>query len=209
MRLKPRRFWTPRYLADRVLLAAHQRRHPDLPWWPREAIGHLEDMLRPTDRCLEWGSGRSTAWLAERTASVMSIEHDTEWFDAVSVQLAEHGLPEGSVRLLDAGPVERPEESPYVRVVDEFGDGEIDVCIVDGRYRGKCAVAALPKIARGGLLIVDDANWFLERSTRSPHSRNGRGPRDEDWRHFAEAVRDWRCVWTSDGVTDTAIWIRP
>jgi hypothetical protein len=96
-----------------------------------------------------------------------------------------------------------------VRVVDGFADGEITVCIVDGEHRGKCTLAAVPKLAPGGLLLVDDIHWFLDHPTGAPHARTGKGPADEDWRRFGELTADWRRVWTTDGVTDTAIFIKP
>ncbi|MHB8694269.1 MAG: O-methyltransferase [Solirubrobacteraceae bacterium] len=209
MQFRPKSFWTPRYIRDRLALDYHQRRFPDLPWWPAEATRQLGELLKSSDVCLEWGSGRSTAWLSQRTCAVHSIEHDREWFDRVQDQLAERGSPAGAVRLLDDAPHDRPEASPYVRVVDEFADGELNVCVVDGAHRGKCALAAVPKLAPYGLLMVDDAHWFLDHATTAPHSRTGKGPKDEDWRQFGDLVADWRCVWTTDGVTDTAIWVKP
>jgi predicted O-methyltransferase YrrM len=209
LQLRPKSFWTPRYIRDRLALAYHQKRFPEAPWWPRGAIAHLDALLRSTDTCLEWGSGRSTAWLSSRTRRVHSIEHDREWFDRVRGQLAAQGVDAGSVRLLETEPRQRPESSPYVRAIDDFGDGEVDVCIVDGEHRGKCALAAAPKLASGGLLVVDDIHWFLDHPTLAPHSRRGKGPADDDWRRFGELVQAWRCVWTTDGVTDTAIWIKP
>jgi predicted O-methyltransferase YrrM len=209
LQLRPKSFWTPRYVYDRLLLAYHQQRHPDAPWWPKDAIAHLGELLRSTDTCLEWGSGRSTVWLSRRTRQVHSIEHDRTWFDRVRGQLLAGGVDEHAVRLLETGPADRPETSPYVRVIDGFRDGEVDVCIVDGVHRGKCALAAVPKLASGGLLVVDDIHWFLDHPTLAPHSRRGKGPVDGDWASFSELVGSWRCVWTSDGVTDTAIWIKP
>jgi methyltransferase family protein len=209
LQLRPKRFWTPRYIRDRLALAYHQKRYPDAPWWPREAIAHLGDLLRPADTCLEWGSGRSTAWLSARTKAVHSVEQDHQWFARVRAQLAAQGLDADAVRLLDVEPQDRAETSPYVRVVDDFADGALDVCIVDGAHRGKCALAAVPKLSSGGLLMVDDIHWFLDHPTGAPHSRRGKGPADGDWRHFEALVAGWRALWSTDGVTDTAIWIKP
>ncbi len=209
MQLRPKRFWTPRYICDRLALAYEQQRKPDEPWWPREAARHLGEMLRRTDTCVEWGSGRSTVWLTARTRRVHSIEHDPDWFARVRDQLRAEGLDPDSVRLLSSRPSGNGADPEYVRAVEQFADGEVDVFIVDGEHRGRCALAAVPKLSHGGLLLVDDAHWFLDHPTHAPHSRAGKGPADEDWRRFQELVADWRCVWSSDGVTDTAIWIKP
>ena len=209
MRFRPRAFWTPRYIGNRLLLAYRQRRNPDLPWWPRDAIRVLDDLLRPTDRVLEWGSGRSTAWLATRVESVHSVEHDAEWHDRVRAQLAAQGLDSSAVRLRSVTPADRANESPYVREIDKYGDGHFSVCLIDGEHRGACALVAVPKLAAGGVLIVDDAHWFIDHPTRSPHSRQGLGDLPGEWAEFHALVAGWRCVWSTDGVTDNAIWIKP
>ncbi len=209
MQFRPKSFWTPRYVTDRLRLALDQKLHPDAPWWPREAARHLDGLLRRGDTCLEWGSGRSTIWLSARTGTVHSVEHDEEWFDRVRDLLRSRRLDAEAVELLSTASENGAEDSPYVRVVDRFDDGEISVFIVDGEHRGKCALAAVSKVRAGGIIVVDDAHWFLDHPTHSPHARVGQGPADADWRQFSDLVADWRCVWTTDGVTDTAIWVKP
>ena len=209
MQFRPKSFWTPRYVTNRLRLALDQKLNPEAPWWPREAARHLDGMLRHGDRCLEWGSGRSTVWLSARTSTVHSVEHDREWFGRVQELLTSQRLDAGAVELLSTDSADGAEHSPYVRIVDRFGPGEISVFIVDGEHRGKCALAAVPKLATGGIIVVDDAHWFLDHPTHAPHARAGRGPADADWRRFSALVADWRCVWTTDGVTDTAIWVKP
>jgi putative heme iron utilization protein len=49
--------------------------HPNWPWLTKEAILLLERLLRPDDIGLEFGSGRSTIWFAERVEKLISIEH--------------------------------------------------------------------------------------------------------------------------------------
>ena len=176
---------------------------------PQSAVEILSDMLRSTDRCLEWGSGRSTLWLDQRSASVVSVEHEPDWCYRVRNQLAARAGDPESVRLLTIEPQDTPTASPYVRVVDGFGDGELDVCFVDGEHRAACAIASIPKLTSGGLLVVDDAQGFLDHPSHCARSREGQGHLDADWERFAELVRDWRLVWTGDGYSDAAIWVKP
>jgi predicted O-methyltransferase YrrM len=191
------------------VLAYDQYKDPTAPWWPRAAINAMDSLLRPSDTCLEWGSGRSTVWVAARTKKVHSIEHDATWFERVRIDLAGQGVQADAVQLLDASSPSNPDETPYVRAIDQFSDGEIDVCIVDGEHRANCALAAGPKLAPGGLLVTDDIHWFIDHPTHAPHSRYGKGTFNADWERFQALVADWRCLWTTDGVTDTAIWIKP
>jgi predicted O-methyltransferase YrrM len=215
-----RSLWPPRHGARRLaqslrhrrakLGAEHyQRRHGGVPWTPQSAVEILSDMLRTTDRCLEWGSGASTTWFADRTASIVSIEHDPDWFERVRTQLAAHGADVEWVRLLAVEPQGTPTESPYVRVIDEFPDEELDVCFIDGEHRAACALESIPKLSSGGLLIVDDAQHFIDHPSRCQRSRDGQGPSDAEWARFTELVRNWRLIWTGDGFSDTAIWIKP
>lgn len=64
-------------------------------------------------------------------------------------------------------------------------------------------------MASGGLLIVDDAQPVVDHPTASPHSRAGHGPANPEWASCGGMVCDWRLIWTSDGFSDTAIWIKP
>ena len=100
-------------------------------------------------------------------------------------------------------------DSQYVKVLDEFDDNSIDIILVDGEYRGHCALRALKKLRNGGILVVDNVNWFLPSTSKSPNARNlEQGPRDMAWRDFEERTKDWRRLWTSSGVTDTAFFFK-
>jgi hypothetical protein len=212
--IRPKSFWTPRYVFDRLRLAYDQKRNPVRPWWPREAARVIDQLLTPEDRVLEWGSGRSTAWLVERVKSIHSVEHDREWFDRVKGQIAAFGPERAQIELLtDASstPMSESEEarrSEYVRVIEKFDDGEFTVAVVDGVDRGYCALAAVDRIASSGFIICDDASWFIDVPTRVPHARTGQGHLGE-WAEFVEKTKSWRRIWTTDGVTDTAIFLKP
>lgn len=79
--------WTPRYLYNRTRLMLYTKAHPGLPWLTRDAIELLEQLIKPTDVLLEFGSGRSTIWFAQRCRRVISIEHHPHWHKNVSEQL--------------------------------------------------------------------------------------------------------------------------
>lgn len=214
--------WPPKQGAERTgrfvrhrafkLSAEHyQRSHPGVPWMPQSAVEILADMVKSSDRCLEWGSGDSTSWLSRRTASIVSAEHDPQWYERVRMQLAAQGDDPRKVRLLSLDPRDRPTESPYVRLIDEFDPGQIDICFVDGEHRATCMLEAIPKLASGGLLILDDAQGFLDHPSRCTYarSRRGLGPLNDDWRQISELLADWRLIWTGDGYSDAAFWTKP
>jgi predicted O-methyltransferase YrrM len=195
----------PRYLYQRALLLAYELRHPDAPWLTAQAIEVLRTALRPTDRGLEWGSGRSTVWLASRTAALLSIESSSKWFAFVSAAARERGLTNLDYRFVGADE-QRGASPAYVSVASELEPGSLDYVLVDGLYRAECATAAVPLVKPGGILIVDDAERYLPLGPELPDATHS--PPTSEWRSFRELVRMWRLIWTSDGVTGTALWIR-
>ena len=216
--MHPIQLLRPRYVADRVRLAVHQRLHPDAPWLTAEATRMLDAWLQPDHVGIEWGSGRSTRWFAQRVRHLLSVEHHAGWHGAVSEQLAADGIANVDYKLLPCEPerVETPEwiatmfASAYVRAVDAFEPRSIDFALVDGMYRSACALAVIPKLRSGGRLVVDNVNWFLPSPSRAPTSRGiADSPLSPTWGEFADAVSGWKHTWTENGVADTAIWEVP
>ena len=216
--MRPIQLLRPRYVADRVRLAVHQRMHPDAPWLTAEATRMLDDWLEPHHVGIEWGSGRSTRWFAQRVGHLVSVEHHAGWHAQVSSWLEAEGITNVDYRLLPVEPerVETPEwistmfASQYVRAVDAFGTRSVDFALVDGMYRSACALAVIPKLRSGARLVVDNINWFLPSMSRAPTSRGVTdSPLSPTWSEFAETVAGWERTWTENGVADTAIWVVP
>ena len=197
------RHWTPRYLVNRLRVLAYQRWHSEAPWLTRDMIELLGPRLTGAHRGLEWGAGRSTLWLAARLGSLVSVEHDETYFRRVRTQLEHRSLRNVELRCC-------PAETDYVAVADSLPRESLDFVLVDGQARDLCALAALPRLKPRGLLVVDNINWYLPCASRAPDSRRpADGPASEAWGRFADAVKTWECVWTSNGVWDTALWVKP
>lgn len=86
---------------------------------------------------------------------------------------------------------ERYESFPsYVRVPANFAHGMFDLIVVDGHYRTTCIRPSVPRVAPGGLLLVDDVDMWggIE---RVPLPKNWEGARKRQriqaHRHLAEA----------------------
>ena len=184
--MRPSQLLRPRYVADRVRLAMHQRLHPNAPWLTAEATSSLAQWLRPNHVGIEWGSGRSTLWFAERVGRLVSVEHDAGWHQAVFSQLEDAGSTNVDYRLLSRAKPERVETadwiiamfaSDYVRAVDAFAPQSLDFALVDGMYRSACALAVIPKLRSGGAAhrgqrelvpAVDEPGAKLARRRRFP-----------------------------------------
>lgn len=201
------RHWTPRYIFARCREIADHKLKPTDPWLAREAIGLIERLLLPTDVALEFGAGRSTRWIGRRVKTLTSVEHNAEWHRRVTEMLAAARI--ANVELVHREkdvPDAQGSQSAYVEVLDRFHDASVDFVLVDGMYRNYCARGAVAKIKPGGLLVVDNANWYLPSNTHSPTSRTlAEGPADEVWSEFWDSIQSWRRIWTSSGVTDTLI----
>lgn len=130
------------------------------PWWHPGAVSAVEDHLDATSKVFEYGSGASTLWLAERSAKVVSVEHDRGWFDRMRTDAPPN------VDLLFVPPkkqgtiwsVSSPEHfyDEYVKTISTFD--EFDLVVIDGRARIACVQRAMSHVRPGGYLLLDDAN---------------------------------------------------
>ncbi|MEH1907098.1 MAG: hypothetical protein V7L05_25845 [Nostoc sp.] len=194
---------SPKYIYNRLCLAMYEKQNPDHPWLTKDAIAILDSFFKKTDIGLEWGSGRSTIWSASRVQHLVSMENNPDWHNTVKEKLSQKKLSNTDCYL-------ETEKDSYVGVVDKFQDKSLDFSLVDGHlWRSTCAVRVVDKIKTGGAIIVDNVNWFLPSNSHSPNSRTYQtGPASDEWQQFLELVKNWRVIWTSNGVFDTAFFIK-
>lgn len=207
MRWRPH--WNIRYIYDRINVLIDNRLHPHQPWLTKDAIALLENRLRPEYVGLEWGAGRSTLWFAKRLASLTSIEHNEDWLQKVKADLESRGVDNVKLLLLTKDSIDgnRP---PYLSMVETIEQNSLDFIIIDGRLRDQCALIALSKLKPGGMLVIDNIERYLPSESHSPAARHiVDGYASEIWMQFAAFVKNWECVWTSNGVSDTAFWFKP
>lgn len=207
--------WTPRYIRDRMGLARYERQNPDAPWLTAQMIDILSGWLTRSDSGVEWGSGRSTAWLAGKVAHVTTIEDNADWADHVDAMLSEKGLSDRvSLHLAPITAEERqnPARSQYVRLGGELPPGSLNFALVDGDLRDHCAAVALDLLKPGGVLIIDNVERYLPREAlhAAPNARRLQdGCESAIWSDVEASIKDWRKIWTSNGVTETAFWVKP
>ncbi len=199
---------TPRYIWNRLVLMAYERGNPDLPWLTRDMINILDEWLLPTDVGLEFGSGRSTRWFATRVGQLTSVEDNPEWYKIVQNQVQNLRVE----YLLRQDGATNFANSEYVAVAKQMPPSSLDFCLVDGTARDHCAWASLDKIKPGGILIIDNVERYIPRETKtfSPNSRSiSGGYASEVWAQVGNVLQNWRCIWTTNGITDTAFWVKP
>ena len=98
---------------------------------------------------------------------------------------------------------------PYINLFD-FNDELLDFILVDGKLRDKCSLKGMQLLKEGGFLIIDNINRYVPNKSQSPDSL---GYLDKcattDWEEFYNLTIGWQKIWTSDGITDTAIYLKP
>src|SRR5262249_53415420 len=130
------------------------REYPDAPWLVPESVKYLEGLICPGMQVLEWGSGRSTVWLAERGARLVSIEGDYAWYVKVSSKLKERNLLERvELRFAEASTFES-----YTAPLAGLSTQAFDLVLVDGPFRNECLTIAPRYIRPGGILVLDNAD---------------------------------------------------
>src|SRR5438094_793903 len=129
----------PIYTAQVVHYRIYEWRHPDEPWIAQGAVKFCAQHIDSEGDVLEWGSGRSTLWLARRAKHLISIEHDRKWFESV-----QRSINDASVRNIDHRfiALDHPADAPttaaypvqpaYVRVCDELDDLSLSLVVIDG-----------------------------------------------------------------------------
>ena len=122
---------------------------PTMPWIGYRAIKQLERTLQNDWTIVEFGSGMSTLWLAERCNRVISVEEDSVWHAKVSRELRRRGIQHVDYRLRKAGDYHR---------VDDIDERSCQFVLIDGIKRGLCAAEALRIVADGGFIYLDNSD---------------------------------------------------
>jgi len=192
--------WSPNYLYNRFKLYLYEIRHPDHPWLTPQANKILATLIKKSYLGFEWGAGRSTLWFARRCKHITSVEHDPYWYEKVYRDLCKFDIKNCDLILAK-------EKQTYITSIDRFGKESLDFVLVDGLYRDECAIRSLEKIRVGGLLIIDNINWYVPSPSKSPGSRKEKYA-SPIWENLSELLKKWYCIWTTSGVTDTAIYVK-
>lgn len=204
--------WTPRYIINRFIEKIYRLTHRRLPWLSPQANCLLKKYLLPSHVGLEFGSGRSTIWLAKHLSHLTSFEHNRIWYQKVQHWLEENRLINVEYLLKPREQDKEPEGigSKYIEAINSLPDDAFDFILVDGVYRAECANRVIPKLKADGILVIDNANLYLPCHSFSPHSRTPQsGPSSPRWVEFLLAVQGWKAIWTSNGVSDTAFFFKP
>lgn len=125
-----------------------------LPWLTHPALEVIKSWDLSDKRVLEWGSGLSTLWWADKCKYVYSIEADFKWFNDVVRLKNEKGF-EDKAQLIYKN-VHEGDQTKIEFYTDVPEWYQPNIVIVDGILRYECILKALT-LPRPLTLIVD--NW--------------------------------------------------
>lgn len=124
-----------------------QGRRDPVPWYTFAAIEYLQGLDLAGRRVFEFGAGNSTLFWQERAAEVVSVETDPEWYEQILPRVR------ASTRLVLCR-----DRDEYLAEIGRHPP--FDVIVIDGLWRKASARAALERLAPGGMLVLDNGDWF-------------------------------------------------
>jgi len=157
----------------------------DILWLNFPALRWLEEYIKPDMRVFEWGSGASTIYFLRKVRSLISIEHDLEWFKKVKAKIDDLSSHNVQLRYIPADHVSAHAQLAqgeadlykssvlsfegrffyhYARSILDYPDASFDIILVDGRARIGCLQLSRDKVKKGGAVILDDSDRKAYRS---------------------------------------------
>ncbi len=118
-----------------------------VPWVTLPFIDFVAGRLTRDMEILEFGSGNSTLWYAEKVKLVTSVEHDSVWFERIknimpkNVTLNHEQLGNGDQYAMFAA----------------LRNNKFHMIVVDGRDRVNCIINSIASLTDDGVIVLDDS----------------------------------------------------
>lgn len=185
-------------------------------WLTFAAIDLLKKNIRKGAKIFEFGGGGSTLFFLKFDATVVTVEHNKEWFDRLKDHINSKNWeghfvppdPVGTIKI-DSLQINDPGDyysddsefknvtfKSYSSLIDKYPGAYFDIVLIDGRSRTSCIKHSLNKIKPGGYLILDNAEreYYLEKQKDVVESQ------------FDIILNDFGAVPYSKSFSKTAIW---
>lgn len=167
---------------------------PTEPWITRQAVNFLDKFLTKDMVAVEFGSGSSTRWIADRVKFLISIENDKQWYNEVNEDIKELTNIEYKLVEYDENNVESK-----IKAADAIHNlTNIDFLLIDGRLRVRTILTNFNKVKIGGVLMLDNAERFYNASGIPWY-----GPAISHMRSI-----NWDETYSSNGIIQTLWWRR-
>lgn len=124
----------------------------EIPWYTYPAIEYLNNIDFSEKIIFEYGSGNSSVYWARKAKAVFSVEHDKEWYKELNKKLSKNQ----NISFCES-------ENSYLKAIKNISE-KIDVIVIDGIYREKCAKLVKEHLSERGIVILDNSDWYKETS---------------------------------------------
>jgi hypothetical protein len=149
------------------------------PWITFRSRAFLAKIINRRSCIFEYGSGGSSLYFAKRVGQITSVEHDPLWFAKLKHVIEEKGIVNWQGYLVEPEPLPNHQlldpSDPYayasaddrfanlsfkhyVTTIDDFPTSSLDFISVDGRARPSCILHAMPRLKKGGYLMLDNSD---------------------------------------------------
>jgi precorrin-6B methylase 2 len=123
-----------------------------IPWYTYPTIEYLKQLDFSQKNVFEYGSGNSTIYWSKVAQSIISVESDDNWHEKISKKINDQNA---RLNLIN-------DEKSYINHIYEYNE-DFDVIIIDGSFnRYECAKCAIKKLKQGGLIILDNSDWWIK-----------------------------------------------
>lgn len=142
-----------------------------------DALKWLQDFIEDDMIVFEYGSGSSTLYFRETVKAVVSVEHSPDKYNKLKKRMRWYNN-NSTYELIE--PVDEPKPYPYshenygsiipsllyknfksyVNYIDIYIDNSFDIIFINGRSRASCIRAAVPKVRKGGIIIVNNSDRY-------------------------------------------------
>ncbi len=119
-----------------------------IPWISYSALDFLnKKMQSATFDIFEYGSGNSTIWFAKRAKKIISVEHDSAFYNFMKDRIEK--LPNTTY-------IHKGLEDGYSKEVLNYKNA-FDLVVIDGRERVLCAKNSIGTLKKEGIILWDNS----------------------------------------------------
>jgi hypothetical protein len=166
-----------------------------VPWVTDQTVTFLLNFIEGFEKengrfpaVLEFGMGSSSLFFGDRSSSLVSFEHDPEWYAKTTAMMDIQGwAPEAHLL-----------ERPYSRKIAEIiGTRKFDLILIDGRDRVSCLTELLRigALSKDGVFVIDNTERMFDTDREYEPMLDLLGPKFKVV-HFEQNGRD-RTGWQS------------
>jgi len=142
--LKPKGWILSRYLHKLVDIKVQP-----IPWMTYASLHFINQKLKNTSfNIFEYGSGNSTLWFSKRVKHIISLEHDSSYYEIFNKKIQSFS---------NITYIFSEIKDNYSKKILEYKD-EFHIIIIDGRDRINCTKNSLNALRSDGIIIWDNSD---------------------------------------------------